>query len=115
MLFANRTALEALDEKGNSYRYLLWTIGLLFIGGLILGPIMQKYAFGALWTGFPLGKDLTDNKTLISFLFWLFAWYKNRGGHNRRGWILFAAIINLAIYLIPHSMLGSELEYSKIQ
>lgn len=114
MLFSNRTALEALDEKGKAFKYMLWTIGLLFVGGFILGPLVQKYAFGALWTGFPFGIDLTDNKTLIVMFGWLWAWYKNRKGRDGRGWIIFAAVLMLVIYLIPHSVLGSEIDYTKL-
>lgn len=114
MLFSNRTALEALDAKGKSYRYMLWTIGLFFIGGFILGPLMQKYAFGAYWTGIPIGTDLTDNKTLIAFLGWILAWFKNRKGKDGRGWIVFAALLMLTIYIIPHSIFGSELDYTKL-
>jgi len=107
-------SLEALRSKGKAYKLMLWTIGFFFVGGFILGPIMQKYAFGALWTGFPFGIDLTDNKTLIAMLGWLWAWYKNRGGRDGRGWIIFAAVLMLAIYLIPHSVLGSEIDYTKL-
>ena len=39
---------------------------LLAVGGFILGPLVQNYAFGELWTGVPFGWDLTDNKTLIA-------------------------------------------------
>jgi hypothetical protein len=45
--------------------------GLPFVGGLILGPPVQLEAFGALWTGWPFGADLTDNKTLIAVLAWV--------------------------------------------
>lgn len=114
MLFSNRTLLEALDSRGNAFRYMLWTIGLFFVGGLILGPAVQKYAFGAFWTGFPFGIDLTDNKTLFAMLGWIWAWFKNRNGKDGRGWIVFAAILMLAVYLIPHSVLGSELDYTKL-
>ncbi|HEX9970478.1 MAG TPA: hypothetical protein VGD14_00270 [bacterium] len=114
MLFSNRTLLEALDARGKAFRYMLWTIGLFFVGGLILGPAVQKYAFGAFWTGFPFGIDLTDNKTLIAMLGWIWAWFKNRNEKDGRGWIVFAAILMLAVYLIPHSVLGSELDYTKL-
>ena len=43
------------------------------IGGMILGPIVQKYAFGEYWTGFPYGGDFTDNKMLIMWLAWAIA------------------------------------------
>lgn len=113
MLIANRTGLEALDSLGKPKKKMLTTIVLLFIGGFILGPIMQKYAFGAYWTGFPLGTDLTDNKTLIAMLFWLWAWFKNRKTHSGRLWIWIAALVTLAIFLIPHSLMGSELDYTQ--
>ena len=114
MFFANRTGLEALDARGKPYKLMLWTIGLFFVGGFILGPLMQKYAFGDLWTGVPYGIDLTDNKTLIAMIGWLWAWYQNRGGREGRGWIVFAAVLMLAVYLIPHSVLGSEIDYTKL-
>ena len=115
MLLSTRTGLESFDPDGRSAMYLKWTIAFLFIGGFIFGPVMQQYAFGALWTGFPFGHDLTDNKTLIAMLGWLFAWYKNRKGHQGRGWILAASILLLAMYLIPHSLLGSELNYNAME
>jgi hypothetical protein len=114
MLLSNRTAFEALDVQGNTHRYMLWTIGALLAGGFILGPLMQKFAFGTYWTGFPLGTDLTDNKTLIALLGWLLALFLNRRGRDRRGWIVFAAVLLLAAYFIPHSLLGSELDYTRM-
>jgi hypothetical protein len=114
MLLSNRTGLEALDSSGQSKKYMLWTIGLFGIGGLILGPAVQKCAFDSWWTGFPFGYDLTDNKTLIAMLGWLWAWFKNRKQQRQRGWIFFAAILMLAVYLIPHSLFGSELDYTQL-
>lgn len=113
MFFSNRAALESLDARGNARRLMLWTMGFFFIGGFILGPLVQKYAFDALWTGFPFGFDLTDNKTLIAMLGWVWAWFKNRNGKDGRGWVFFAAVLMLAVYLIPHSLLGSEIDYTK--
>jgi hypothetical protein len=115
MLVSNRVALEALDRTGNAKRYIKWFILLFFVGGFIFGPVVQKFAFGEFWTGFPFGYDLTDNKTLIGMLGWLFAWYKNRKTHVNRASIFFAAVLLLAVYLIPHSVFGSELDYTKIE
>jgi thiosulfate reductase cytochrome b subunit len=33
---------------------------------------------------------------------------------NEKFWITFAAVLMLVIFLIPHSVLGSELDYQKI-
>jgi hypothetical protein len=114
MLFSTRAGLEALNKKVNPRKLVIWTVGLLFVGGLILGPLVQKFAFGALWTGFPFGYDLTDNKTLIAFLGWIAALIAGRKGKPARGWVLGASILLFAVYLIPHSVLGSQLDYSKL-
>ncbi len=114
MLFSNRAGLEALRPKKNPRKYALWTLALLFVGGIILGSLVQKLAFGAFWTGFPLGYDLTDNKTLIALIGWLVAVIAGRGGKPARSWVLGAAILLLGVYLIPHSVLGSELDYSQM-
>jgi hypothetical protein len=94
-----------------SYKTFTWiTIILLLTGGLILGPVIQKFAFGELWTGFPFGKDLTDNKILMAFILWIIAAVGNI--KKQRPWlVLVAAIVYLCINLIPHSLLGSELDY----
>lgn len=114
MLFSTRTGLEALNSHNDSQKLAKWTIALLFAGGIILGPIVQKYAFGAFWTGFPFGHDLTDNKTLIAFTSWIVAFIVNKRLKNGNWWIVAAALILLIIYMIPHSLMGSELDYSKI-
>ncbi len=112
MLFSTRTGIEALIRGKRLYAYTLTTLVTLFIGGLILGPIVQEYAFGDFWTGWPLGQDLTDNKTLVAFIFWLIAFFKVRKNKKHRTWVVIAAVVLLAVYLIPHSMFGSELDYT---
>ncbi len=112
MLFSARAGLEALRPQSNPRKLALWTTGLLFVGGFILGPAVQKMAFGSFWTGFPLGYDLTDNKTLIAFVGWIVAVIAGRKGKPARAWVLAAAILLLVVFLIPHSLLGSELDYS---
>ncbi|MCF7801017.1 MAG: hypothetical protein K9N34_03255 [Candidatus Marinimicrobia bacterium] len=112
MLLSNRTGLEALSSQAKPRKLMFWTIAFVILGGLIFGPVVQKFAFDAFWTGVPFGYDLTDNKTLIAFLGWLFAWWKNRGEAQSRGAILFATLLMLVIFMIPHSVLGSELDYT---
>jgi hypothetical protein len=111
MLFSTRAGFAALDRKSDPRRLAVWTAVLFFVGGFILGPLMQKFAFGSWWTGFPLGKDLTDSKTLFAMLVWLVALIAGRGGRKNRGWVLAASIVTLIVFLIPHSVLGSELRY----
>jgi hypothetical protein len=114
MLFSTRAGLAALDRKSNPRKFALWAAALLFIGGFVLGPLVQHFGFGPYWTGFPIGFDLTDNKTLIAMIGWIIALVAGRKGKPARGWVLAAAILLLAVYSIPHSLLGSELHYSKL-
>jgi hypothetical protein len=112
MLFSTRAGLAALDRKSDPKKLAVWTAVLLFVGGFILGPLMQKFAFDAWWTGFPLGKDLTDSKTLFAMLAWVVALVAGRGGRQNRRWVLAASVVTLIVFLIPHSLLGSELKYT---
>jgi hypothetical protein len=81
---------------------------------MILGPIVQKFAFGSFWTGVPFGWDLTDNKTLIAFLFWILAVVMNLK-KERPVYTILAAIVLLLVFSVPHSLFGSELDYSSGQ
>jgi hypothetical protein len=110
MLFSNLTGLQATFKIPSYKRNIAVSLALLFFGGLILGPIVQKYAFGAYWTGFPFGYDLTDNKTLIAFAVWLIAFLTNRK-KDRPAMVILAALVTIAIFSIPHSLYGSELDY----
>ncbi len=109
MLVSTLVALKALSGSPGRLKYTWVTVVLLLLGGLVFGPIVQKYAFGDFWTGFPYGMDLTDNKVAVAFLFWLVALVTNLG-KRRPLWIVVAAVVLLAIYSIPHSVMGSELD-----
>jgi hypothetical protein len=85
-------------------------------GGFVLGPVVQKFAFGAYWTGWPFGGDWTDNKTLAALVAWLVAWAICRWWPRfQRPAVLFAAIVMFAVYLIPHSIHGSELDWEEVE
>ena len=115
MLLATRTGLAAFVDSPYALKYTYVTAFALMIGGLMLGPLVQKYAFDAYWTGWPWGHDLTDNKTIIAFLSWALAIWRYRRTGSARSWMIAAAIITLAIYLIPHSAFGSELNYNEME
>ncbi len=112
MLLATRTGLQAAMNLANTRKLAFWTTVLLVTGGMILGPIVQKYAFGAFWTGWPFGHDLTDNKTAAAALLWAIAIWRGSSGSTSRWWYIAAAVVHVTIYLIPHSVLGSELDYT---
>ena len=120
VLIGMRAGLAALFAPGGMRRYAWIAFAGMTVGGMILGPIVQKYAFGAYWTGFPWGGDLTDNKMLIMWVAWLSA-CGAIGLHRRkkegvgRAVVVVASIVMTVVYLIPHSMRGSELDYSQVE
>lgn len=93
------------------------TLALLFLGTFPLGWALNWYAFGVLWEAFPFGKDITDNKTQIVFLFWLITLIlvkgsflsgdpqKNLFGEKTYFWMVFASfLVAIFMYLVPHSL-----------
>ena len=114
MLFSTLAGLMAISKVSLYKKYALWTLILFVIGGFILGPLVQNFAFGELWTGIPFGWDLTDNKTLIALIFWILAVVMNKRG-DKPIYTVLAAIVLLVVFSIPHSLFGSELNYSSGQ
>jgi hypothetical protein len=110
MLFSTRAGLAAL--AGGRARWLVWwTCTLFLVGGFVLGPAVQKQAFGEWWAGVPYGWDLTDNKTLLVGIAWGWAAWAMRRGREARGAIVAAALVTLVVFAIPHSVWGSEIKW----
>jgi len=107
-LMSLKTGMEFFRKEPKYKKYTFWTIGLAAVGGLLLGPLVQYYAFGEWWTGFPFGFDLTDNKMLIAFIAWIGALIALKKKKKPGYWILGACLITLAIFLIPHSVLSGN-------
>ncbi len=113
MLFSSAAGISAL-VRGVPLRWMtLVTLLLVVVGGFVLGPLVQKAAFGSYWTGIPFGWDLTDNKTLLAGLFWAAAAFRQRGGRDARLAVLLAALATLAVFAIPHSTWGSEIRWDQ--
>ena len=110
MFLSNLAGIMAIFRQKKYILYSWLTLIALFIGGIILGPLVQWFAFGEAWAGVPFAWDLTDNKTLLAFIFWGLAIIMN---HKRKGSpavTIVASAVMLVVYLIPHSMYGSELD-----
>ena len=113
LIWAMRTGIGALASSEFQVSKITTTLIMLGLGGLILGPIVQKFAFGAYWTGWPLGSDWTDNKLAAMVLAWiitLILTIKKQG--LARIFTIISLMVTLTVYLIPHSMGGSTLDYS---
>jgi hypothetical protein len=110
MLFATRAAMAAIFG-GDTRSSAVLAFGLLVFGGLVLGPVVQKLAFGEYWTGVPFGYDLTDNKTLIAAVAWVLAVIQLRGGRQARVAVALAAVVTMVVFAIPHSVWGSQAKW----
>jgi len=120
MVFGARAALAALAGSPVLGRW-SWLTLLAMTGGVaIFGPLVQKQAFGSYWTGWPLGGDWTDNKAALMWLAWLFCClvllkFQGRARTLRRLAVILAALVMLAAFAIPHSLFGSELDYTRLE
>lgn len=110
MLFSTRAALAAL-LGGNTRTWGFLTLALLLFGGFVLGPVVQKIAFGEYWTGIPWGYDLTDNKTLIAGAAWIAAATQFRGNRQARAAVVMATVVTMVVFAIPHSVWGSQAKW----
>lgn len=110
MYFACMAGLGAIFNRDFYKKYTYLTLIALLCGGFIFGCLVQKYAFGVYWAGFPIGSDLTDNKTLLALLAFLAAWGVLAFRKNARWAVLVASVIMLGVFCIPHSVRGSELD-----
>jgi uncharacterized membrane protein len=104
LLLAARAALEVFSRAPRFQGLTDWTLVVFFIGGLVLGPLVAWYAFRSAWSGFPVGNDPTDTKTLIALLGWLVAAVAVRRAKHPAPWVVGAALVTFAVYLIPHSI-----------
>ncbi len=110
MLLSAATALTALAGR-DVRRLTLVTLCVLAVGGFVLGPIVQKLAFGEYWTGVPFGWDLTDNKTLVAGVVWAAAALRVARKRDARWAAVAAAVVTLSVFAIPHSLFGSEIRW----
>jgi hypothetical protein len=110
MLFSMRAAMAALFG-GETRRWGFVAVALIVVGGFVLGPLVQKLAFGEYWTGIPWGYDLTDNKTLIAGVAWILAASQFRGGRSARVAVVAATVVTMVVFAIPHSVWGSQAKW----
>jgi hypothetical protein len=108
MLLSMRAGLEVFVRAPRLGALTYWNLAVLVVGGIALGVLVTHYAFGLWWTGWPLGNDLTDNKTLIAVIAWLAASLAVGRARLARAWVGVAALITLVIFVIPHSWTAAE-------
>jgi hypothetical protein len=113
MLLASRALVEILRPAGGDGRFLvLASMALLLVGGLLLGPLVQHFAFGVFWSGWPVGPDLTDSKTLVAVAAWAPATVAALLRRRSRVAVVVGWLVMMGAFLIPHSLRGSQLDWS---
>lgn len=104
MLLSARTGLEAFRRQPDFKLLMARTLAAMVLGGFVLGCMVSGYAFSMPWGGFPISNDVTDNKTLIAFLGWAVAAVPVFRGRNARLFVIGAALLTFAVFVIPHSV-----------
>jgi hypothetical protein len=104
MMLSTRTAFEIFQEKPKIKALALSTVVFLFIGGFVLGFLMNYYAYNQIWTGVPFGNDITSNKTLIAFAGWGLSYFMIKKDAAPKLFAVLAALIMFIVYSIPHSV-----------
>ncbi len=114
MLLSTRAGFEAFRRAPRMKGLAWWTVANMLVGGIVLGVFVTYYAFGEWWTGWPVGHDITDTKTLIAFVFWLLAAPVVGRRWIGRPAVVLAALVTLAIFAIPHSWTAREPSHGEL-
>lgn len=100
-----RTGQDIYFRKGYSSAF--WGNVAFFIFAIPLGCVIAWQTFGTPWTGVPIGWDITDNKSLITLVFYSVALAGAKAGRftPRTFSILgiIGLILTIIVYNIPHS------------
>ena len=110
MLLSARAGLECFAREPRFKFHTHLALGVLLVGGFLFVPLVLKYAFGFWWTGWPIGTDITDNKTLVGLVGWLIALFAVHRVQKPRAWVAFASLLMFLVFLIPHSYKGTGFE-----
>ncbi len=119
MVMVILTAFEDMRNRAVRIRLgkqTLWATIILFLGTFPIGIWLEHQVYGTYWTGIPFGRDITDSKALVIFIYWLIMLYLLRGsalsgdprkdviGATAARWVaVVGVVLSLALYLVPHS------------
>ena len=118
LLLAGYLALRAIKDRKlvlHIPRLAFLGAAVFFVSSFPLGMIVAYQTYGTPWTGFPVGTDLTDNKSLAIVLYWAAATFLYRGSVFRKDpttdllsmrtlpYVYLAGVLlTIALFLIPH-------------
>lgn len=97
-----------------TFNAILWGMIMFGISGFPLGMFIAYQKWGVAWGGVPFGWDITDNKTLIVFVYWMLLlvlakkilFKKGATGYQTFAWLsILGILLTIAIFVvIPHSL-----------
>lgn len=119
MVMVILTAFEDIKNQAVRIRLgkqTLWATIILFLGTFPIGIWLEYQVYATYWTGIPFGRDITDSKALVIFIYWLVMLYLLKGsalsndprrdvvGPTTARWMVIVGVgLSLALYLVPHS------------
>ncbi len=105
LLLSNLTGIFAVfGIKSYKWMIFLTVIAFLFLG-FFISPLVQKYSLN-IWSSLPKTWNL-NSKIFSGSLVWLIALLFSLK-KSYRIWPIFATLISIAIFLIPHQTAGEE-------
>jgi len=114
------TSMENLYDYDSNNRFgkqCLWLTIFLFVGFFPLGILLEYQTNGNLWSGIPLGRDITQSAALIMFLYWFVVTILMKGTAfssepsknilkpiGIRICTILGFVISVGLLMIPHSL-----------
>jgi len=86
-LFAGYLSVRALQHRRSLLyipRVAFLGTAIFFVASIPLGMVVAYQTYGVPWTGFPVGDDLTDNKSLVILIYWIVCAVLYRGSLWRK-------------------------------
>jgi len=86
-LFAGYLSVRALQHRRSLLyipRVAFLGTAIFFVASIPLGMAVAYQTYGVPWTGFPVGDDLTDNKSLVILIYWIVCAVLYRGSLWRK-------------------------------
>jgi len=120
LALATRAGLEAYYMRPLVRPLTRWTLIAFFLGGLVLGTVVQLFALDSVWTGWPVGADLGTVKRALAFLVWLVAALVARrvsdySDRFTRMVVLAASVVTLVAAVAPDRLGTSDLSYEALE
>jgi len=120
LALATRAGLEAYYVRPLVRSLTRWTLIAFFLGGLLLGTVVELFSLDACWAGWPVGDDLTAARRALGFVVWLVAALVARRVNDHadrltRTVVLTASVVTLVAAVVPNRLGTSDVSYEALE